>query len=171
MRQNVALKLQLNICLVSRATRLTSSRRQTILQSLPRRTVTRTGGLQARRQNPFHLEGTVDVGWSGLLLPRMGVGCCGAACRADVRIFHIPKSLICYAHLPCCRHNRPRPTRSFVIISLSSFFFALFLLLCLVFFFFVLCPFFCCTQAQIGNFELQSFRAGGWGTNGAAVCA
>jgi len=72
--------------------------------------------------------------------------CIGRARGADVRIFHIPKSLICYAFLPChSRHTRSCQSFELVIISSSSGAFF---------------PFFFCTQAQIGNFELETLKAG-----------
>lgn len=47
--------------------------------------------------------------------------CIGRARGADVRIFHIPKSLICYAFLPChSRHTRSCQSFELVIISSSS---------------------------------------------------
>lgn len=117
---------------------------------------------QSSSQNPFHLEGTVDRRLWGLLvqvgrrLPGWG----------DVRIFHIPKSLICYAFLPCCPVATPLCPDSAYPEFCNNFaeFFSLLLLLLLFLLccsFFVLCPFFVAPKRKSATLSCKVLERAG----------
>lgn len=113
-------------------------------------------------QNPFHLEGTVDRRLWGLLDQVGGERLPG---WADVRIFHIPKSLICYAFLPCCPVATPlcpdsaHPEFCNNFAEFFSLLYLFSLLLCCSFF--VLCPFFVAPKRKSATLSCKVLERAG----------